>query len=236
MRAFVAGATGYTGREVVRQLVENGVETIAHVRPDSNSLQAWTQKFEGMGAAVDATKWQPEDMHVTIKRLLPDVVFCLVGTTRARRAGASDRERETYEAVDYGLTAILIEACQAVQPQPAFVYLSSMGVSSNSPSSYIQARWRAEEKLMSSGLRYLIARPSFISGEGRDEARPLERMGAVLTDGALGILGVVGLGSIREKYASMNNVTLAGGLVSLSLDGFEAVVVEADALRAAAGV
>ena len=38
--AFVAGATGYTGREVVRLLAERGVRTLAHVRPDSSSSAA----------------------------------------------------------------------------------------------------------------------------------------------------------------------------------------------------
>lgn len=236
MKAFVAGATGYTGREVVRQLVEAGVETVGHVRPDSRTLGEWTQRFEAMGAQVDTTPWHPEDMKEALHQHLPDLVFCLIGTTRARRATASEKDRETYEAIDYGLTAMLIEACRTMRPSPSFVYLSSMGVTSNSPSSYIQARYRAEQKLMSSGLRYLIARPSFISGEGRDEARPLERVGAAVADGALGVLGKLGLGAVREKYASMDNVTLASGLVSLSLDGFEAVVVEADALRAAAKV
>ena len=32
---FVVGATGYTGREVVRLLREKRIPTVAHVRPDS---------------------------------------------------------------------------------------------------------------------------------------------------------------------------------------------------------
>ena len=39
--AFVAGATGFTGREVVRLLVERGVPAVAHVRPDSPRLEEW---------------------------------------------------------------------------------------------------------------------------------------------------------------------------------------------------
>ena len=36
--AFVAGATGYTGRAVVERLVADGFEAVAHVRPDSSRL------------------------------------------------------------------------------------------------------------------------------------------------------------------------------------------------------
>ena len=50
--AFVAGATGYTGREVVRVLLERGVRTVAHVRPDSPHVDEWRSRFEAQGAAV----------------------------------------------------------------------------------------------------------------------------------------------------------------------------------------
>ena len=56
-RAFVGGATGHTGREVVRQLCERGVETIAHVRPNSSKLNDWLNRFEGWGASVDTSAW-----------------------------------------------------------------------------------------------------------------------------------------------------------------------------------
>ncbi|HEY0838778.1 MAG TPA: 3-beta hydroxysteroid dehydrogenase, partial [Vulgatibacter sp.] len=50
--AFVAGATGYTGRGVVRQLGQRGVRTIAHVRPGSRASR-WVQAFRGWGAVVE---------------------------------------------------------------------------------------------------------------------------------------------------------------------------------------
>ena len=55
--AFVAGATGYTGREVVRQLAGEGGRVIAHVRPDSGRRDDWQQRFTAMGAEVDFTPW-----------------------------------------------------------------------------------------------------------------------------------------------------------------------------------
>src|SRR5262245_55763625 len=48
--AFVAGATGYTGNEVVSALRGRGIRTIAHVRPDSSSLERWRKSFEDIGA------------------------------------------------------------------------------------------------------------------------------------------------------------------------------------------
>ena len=56
-RAFVAGATGYTGRAVVRELTDRGLECIAHVRPDSPRLEEWRRVFTAMGATFDCTPW-----------------------------------------------------------------------------------------------------------------------------------------------------------------------------------
>ncbi len=234
MRAFVAGATGYTGREVVRLLVEAGVETIAHIRPDSASRQTWEVKFPQMGALVSFAPWTAEGIQQEFAQRPPDLVFGLIGTTRARAKTASDKDRETYEVVDYGLTALLIDACERCQPKPSFVYLSSLGVGPDSASSYIQARWKVESKLTQSDLKFLIARPSFISGDGRDVPRPMERVGAVVSDGALALLGKVGFKHTQAKYASMDNTELAHGLVTLALAGFAHEIVEADEIRLAA--
>jgi uncharacterized protein YbjT (DUF2867 family) len=51
MTAFVLGATGFVGREVVRQLSARGAATVAHVRPDSRSLAEWRDKLDALGAA-----------------------------------------------------------------------------------------------------------------------------------------------------------------------------------------
>jgi len=86
--AFVAGATGFTGREVVRLLAERGVPTVAHVRPDSPRLEEWKKRFSAVGAEVDATAWDEAAMLETMSRVRPATVFALLGTTRARMHAA----------------------------------------------------------------------------------------------------------------------------------------------------
>ena len=237
--AFVAGATGFTGREVVRLLVEQSIGTVAHVRPDSPRLEEWTKRFSAMGALVDATPWEEQAMTEALSRLKPACVFALLGTTRARagiaaRAGR-DPATQSYEAVDYGLTALLIRAAKASGTAPRFVYLSATGTQAASRSAYYSARWKAEEFLRSSGLPFTIARPSFIAGPGRDEPRPLERAGAAIADGALSAVAFLGAWKIKERYASMTNTALAEALVRVALDpGAESRVFESDELRRSA--
>jgi nucleoside-diphosphate-sugar epimerase len=233
-KAFVAGATGYTGREVVRALVARGVAASAHVRPDSPQLDALTREFAAEGAAVDITSWDDAALSATLTRLRPNVVFALLGTTRARvhaarQAGAPS---ESYESVDYGLTAMLLRAAIACGSRPRFVYLSSLGAGRPSGNAYLSARHKAEGEVSASGLPYVIARPSFITGPDRRESRPGERIAAKVTDRVLALAGHLGAASLRDRYVSMSARTLARALVAFAFDEAESeLVVETEELR-----
>lgn len=231
--AFVAGATGYTGREVVRVLVERGLRTVAHVRADSPRLDEWRERFGALGAEIDTTPWTREAMAARLAELAPTHVFSLLGTTlkRARHA-ASEGRIEDYEAVDWGLTKLLIDAVVDMGSRPRFVYLSAAGVSPLARGSYMQVRWRVEEALRASGLPYIIARPSFITGRDRDEARPGERIGAAVANGLLNVASLLGGRRLAARYRSTSSTVLAQALVARALDpAAEDAVIESEHLR-----
>lgn len=232
-RALVVGATGYTGRFVVQALTARGVEAVAHVRPDSSRLDHWKGVFGGMGAVVDTTAWAPEAMADMLGQRRPDAIFALLGTTRKRAKGEGRTGPAGYEAVDYGLTKLLLDATVQAGIGARFVYLSSLGVTPETRNPYLAVRARLESELQASGLPHVIARPSFISGPDRDESRPGERIGAVIGDGLLGVIGALGGASIRDRYGSMDGETLAAGLVALAASGADGTH-EADAIRRAA--
>lgn len=231
LSAYVAGATGYVGREVVASLRRRDVDTIAHVRPESARAGEWRTRFEGLGARVDLTPWEPTAMTATLGEAAPTHVFGLIGTTR-KRARAEEVGGDPYDAIDYGLTALLLAAARVVSPPPRFVYLSSAGVGPSARSSYLKARWRLEQELTASGLPHVIARPSFITGPDRDDSRPGERAVAAVTDRALAVAGVFGGKRLRDRYRSTTNTTLADALVRLALEpGATARVAEGADLR-----
>lgn len=219
--AFVAGATGLTGRFVVESLARRGAVAVAHVRPDSPLLAEHRARFEALGARVDVTPWDEEAMTATLERWQPRAVFGLLGTTRgrARRAGREGRDpaAESYDAVDYGLTALLLRAARRLEPPPRFVYLSSTGVTEGTANAYLAARARLERELRESGLPHVIARPSFIVGE-REPERRWEGVAARLGDGALAVAGALGAARFRDRYRSIDAATLAGALVGLALE------------------
>ena len=237
-RVFVAGATGYTGREVVRRCAELGAETVAHVRPDSASRAEWERRFTAAGARADATPWEPQAMRATLARLRPTHVFALLGTTqaRSRRAARTTGRVETYETVDYGLTHLLLEAAREAARdsgvRPRFVYLSAVGAREDTRNAYLQVRGRLERELRESGLPWLVARPAFITGSDRDERRALERGTAVVMNGVLGALGLLGARRVRDRYRSITGRELGDGLVRLALaERGEGRVVGGDELR-----
>jgi uncharacterized protein YbjT (DUF2867 family) len=221
--AFVGGATGYTGREVVRALVSRGVRTVAHVRPNSPHLEDLTRQFAAEGAEVDSTQWDDAALAQTFAELRPTLVFALLGTTRERAKRAEKTESgagaaETYDAVDYALTAKLLRAATPVGAK--FVYLSALGAGSPS-SAYYAARFKAEAEIRESGLPYVIARPAFITGPDRPEPRPGERIGAAALDGVLSLAALVGARNLQARFGSMSAKELGGALVALGLSASE---------------
>lgn len=230
---FVAGATGFTGREVVREARARGLTTVAHVRPDSPRLADWQDRFTALGAMVDSTPWDAAAMGDLIGRLRATHVFALVGTTRSRGREAARRGgREDYESVDFGLTALLARAAAASGARPRLVYLSAVGAGPSARTAYMRARHRAERAVIESGLPYTVVRPSFIVGPDRDDSRPAERLGASFADGVLGLAGLLGARRLRDRYRSIGNVELARALLELALDPQAADrVVEPEQLR-----
>ena len=214
MTAFVLGATGFVGREVVRQLCVRGARPIAHVRPDSPSLDGWRNKLEDVGAAVDTTPWDVAAMAARFEVADPAQLYILIGTTRSR-ARADAIQGDIYEAVDLGLTRIAVDAARASRRRPRLVYLSSVGADPGARSAYLSARGRAEQAVTGSGLPWVIARPSLITGE-RDDARFAERTAAAIGDRLLAVAGALGGKKLRDRYRSTSPAVLAASLIHLA--------------------
>jgi uncharacterized protein YbjT (DUF2867 family) len=211
--AYVLGATGFVGREVVRQLCVRGGKVVAHVRPDSKKLDEWRGKLAELGAEIDTTAWEPAAMAARIRALAANQVYILIGTTRGK-AKADSVEGNIYEAVDLGLTKIAAEAARASEVKPRLVYLSSVGADPSARSAYLKARGQAEEVVRASGVPWVIARPSIITGE-REESRIGERSAAVVGDGILAFAGLLGGKKLRARYRSTTPDILASALIRL---------------------
>lgn len=213
MPAFVLGATGFVGREVVRQLCVRGTETIAHVRPESKRLDEWRARTAELGARLDTSHWKIADLAASFRQHAPDQLYILIGTTRAR-AKVDAVVGDIYESIDLGLTQLAVDAAKQAGTKTRLVYLSSIGADVKARSAYLRARGKSEEIVMRSGLPWAIARPSFITGE-RDDTRFGEQSAAFVSDGMLALASIVGGKQLRAKYRSTSPDVLASALIRI---------------------
>lgn len=232
MTAFVLGATGFVGREVVRQLCVRGGKPIAHVRPDSTKLADWQRTFGELGAVVDTAAWNSRALADALRAHRATVLYNCIGTTRSK-ARADQVTGNIYQRVDLGLTRIAVEAARTYAQEGGalrLVYLSSVGADPKARSAYLEARGQAEQVVRESGLPWVIARPSLIVGD-RDENRIGERVGAGIGDSLLAVAGVLGGKKLRARFRSTSPDILASALIRLGEADQHDRIVDGDELR-----
>lgn len=161
MKAFVAGATGETGRRIVQQLVDRGIPVRALVRNlDAGRAVLPSQVELVLGDVGKAAGLQSAISDCT-------VVFCATG------ARPSFDPTGPYK-VDYEGTKHLVDAAKANGVEH-FVLVTSLCTSQffhplNLFWLILVWKKQAEEYLRRSGLTYTIVRPGGLKSEENDNA------------------------------------------------------------------
>ncbi len=160
MQALVVGATGQTGRHIVRQLVEKNIPVRAMVRNLESAKKILPPETELV--VGDALK--PE----TIENALSDcsVLFCATGAT------PSLDPTGPYQ-VDYQGTKNLVDAAKA-KGIDRFIIVSSLCVSKffhplNLFWLILYWKKQAEEYIQNSGLNYTIVRPGGLKNDDNSD-------------------------------------------------------------------
>lgn len=219
-RLLVFGATGYTGRYLVRDACQRGLSVVAHIRPGSPRAASVGAGLVRDGAELAEVGWTAADIRALVARVTPTHVFALLGITRAgaRKEAKRTGVEPTYAQVDTGYTNWILDAVASEAPEARVTYLSSLGAERASSNAYLQARHVVEQRLQASALDFTIVRPSFISGQDRDERRPAERVGSVLSNAALSVVGVLGARTLQQRYATVSGEALGRMLVTAALE------------------
>lgn len=222
--AIVVGATGFTGKFLVKQLCESeeyaAVSVI--VRRD------FAYKHAKLDVQVkDFDKLEENDLDIA------DDLFCCLGTTMKKA-----KTKENFERVDleYPLRIASLAKKRGI---PNFHVISAIGSSKKSPFFYSQVKGRMEEGLLAIDLPHLfIYKPSLLTGN-----RGEFRLGERLSEGVFKILNPLLIGPFKRlrsiqgeqlafamyHYAlhnTKNSVTIYKPLDILNAKPFETVEAE----------
>lgn len=161
MKAFVAGATGRTGRRIVEQLVQRDIPVRALVRSREKADEVLPPQVEIVVGDVE----KPDVLREAIADAT--VLLCSTGAT------PSLNPLGPYQ-VDYEGTRHLIDAAKAKNIEH-FVFVSSLCVSQffhplNLFWLVLYWKQQAEKDLSQSGLPYTIVRPGGLLDSDNEDA------------------------------------------------------------------
>lgn len=152
MKIFLTGSTGFVGKQILQDLLENKYQVKCLVRQGSEQKLAHYKDVEIVqGDITDASS--------LIGKLAGcDAVINLVGIIREFPG-----KKITFERLHYEGTANLVRAARE-QGVRRFIQMSALGARPDGKTQYQQTKFRAEEFVRNSGLDYTIFRPSIIFG------------------------------------------------------------------------
>ena len=142
-KIFVAGPTGYIGKNVVKYALDNGFDVVTAKRHSDNKPGQLNKKLKVIKISNNDNNWIADLEKVDV------IISCL-----ARRTG----EPKDAHLVDYKLNCLLLEKAKALKCSQ-FILLSAICV--QKPRLAFQFEKLAfEEELKKSGLNFSIVRPT----------------------------------------------------------------------------
>ncbi len=154
MTVLVTGASGFVGRHICAELVKVGhpVRGLVRQLPVRKNRVDGVEYVRGVDVA-DAVTLTPE-MFAGV-----DAVIHLVGIIQE-----NPRKGQTFQRVHVEGTRNVVDEALRAGFDGRFVYMSAIGSSLSSPSTYSQTKYQAERIVTGCKLPYTIFRPSLIIG------------------------------------------------------------------------
>ena len=146
LRIAVTGANGFVAKHTRNLLNQKGVKLYGISRKNFSNYKS-ESKIISPSTSIN-------DISRKLKNC--DALVHLIGTGR-------QTIDSTYKSVNLDLTKKIIAICKKSKVKK-IVYISGLGVSNNSISSYFISKYKAEKEIINSGLDYTILRASYIIG------------------------------------------------------------------------
>ena len=143
----VTGASGFVGKNVRKFLYKNKVNVLAISRKNFVKYPTETK--------IQAKNLLEQQLQKKLKNY--DALVHLIGI-------GIESSGSTFEEINVNLTKNAIKLCKKSGIKK-IIYISGLGVSRDSTSSYFASKYKAEQEIISSGLDYTIFRASYIIGK-----------------------------------------------------------------------
>ena len=187
MKALIIGATGATGKDLVRVLLQDSDyrEVVIFVRkPSGMNHPKLTEVITDFSNLEDVSRF-----------ITGDVWFSLLGTT-LKAAGSKDKQWH----IDYEIPAAFGEIAKQNGVSTA-VLLSAYGAATSSNVFYSKMKGSLEDKISTLSFeKYIIFRPGLLLRKNTD------RLGERISGGILQFLNAVG---VLRKFRPMPTAVLA---------------------------
>jgi len=161
VKVAVLGGTGFVGHHLVKKLLEarHRVTILVHRQMREEQKHQDINVIYGDIENIDS-------LHKAFENI--DVVYHLVGII------AETKDKKFDKTVAEG-TKNVVKAC-VEKGVKKIIYLSALGASKAAKTKYHQTKYQAEEAIKTSGLDYIIYRPSIIYGSGDGFVSLLSKM------------------------------------------------------------
>jgi uncharacterized protein YbjT (DUF2867 family) len=171
MDILVAGGSGFIGRYLCEQLVEQGHDVTALSRdPDPGALPEDVETAMGDVTAYDSIEGHFEGQDAAVNLVALSPLF--------EPEGGNERHDEVHR----GGTENCVRAAEA-HGVARFVQLSALGADPDGDTHYIRAKGRAEQVVRDSDLEWVIFRPSVVFGEGGEFVSFTKRLKGMFAPG-----------------------------------------------------
>jgi nucleoside-diphosphate-sugar epimerase len=181
MKILVSGATGFVGGTITRHLLDAGHNVRAMSRSMGKAMAEFAADESGRRGLADGrlTFVQADVTRPATLAVAVEGVEAVIQAAQFTGAPVEDPGRGlTYMDVDRDGTLNLLAAIANVYGKPTagrdmarfssgaprFLYMSGISVSPDSPYSWDQAKWQAEEAIRGSGLDWTIVRGDWAYG------------------------------------------------------------------------